>query len=79
MNKIPSLGALAILAAVLGIPAWAQAPSGLAVKGATSKKIDLTWSGVSASYTVQRRTLGGAFADLATVSTASYSDSSIDA
>jgi uncharacterized protein (TIGR03437 family) len=60
--------------------ACAQAPSGLAVKVATNKKVDLAWSGTSASYTVQRRVLGGAYSNLATVTTGTtYSDSAIDA
>ena len=79
MKKIHSLGALLVFGAMTGIPGWAQAPSGLTVKGATSRKIDLAWSGSAASYTVQRRALGGGYGDLATVATASYSDSSVDA
>ncbi len=75
-SKIHSLGALLMFASL----SWAQqAPAGLAVKAATSKKIDLTWSGGTAGYTVQRRTLGAAYSDLATVTTASYSDTSVDA
>jgi uncharacterized protein (TIGR03437 family) len=60
--------------------AFAQAPSGLAVKAATNKKVDLSWSGTASSYTVQRAILGGGFSNLATVTTgAAYSDTSVDA
>jgi hypothetical protein len=74
-SKIHSLGALLMFASI----SWAQAPAGLVLKAATSKKIDLTWSGSTASYTVQRRALGASYGDLATVTTASYSDTSVDA
>ncbi len=79
MTKTLSLGALLLSAAIVVIPARAQAPAGLAVKAATSKKIDLTWSGSAAGYTVQRRTLGGSYANLATTTTAAYSDTALDA
>uniref|UniRef100_Q02A09 Fibronectin, type III domain protein n=1 Tax=Solibacter usitatus (strain Ellin6076) TaxID=234267 RepID=Q02A09_SOLUE len=62
----------------VSLSAWAQAPSGLAVKAATSKKIDLAWSGAASGYTVQRRTLGGTYATIGTVTTAAYSDTAID-
>jgi hypothetical protein len=74
-----SLGKVLLLAAVTGISAWSQAPTGLSVKAATSKKIDLAWSGAAAGYTVQRRTLGGTYGNAATVTTAAYSDTTIDA
>ena len=71
-----------VFALVMGIqvlPLAAQAPTGLAVKTATSKRVDLAWAGAAASYTVQRRILGGSFSNLASsVTTASYSDTSID-
>jgi uncharacterized protein (TIGR03437 family) len=60
------------------LPAWSQSPSALTVKAATNKKVDLTWSGVASGYTVQRRTLGGSYATIGTVTTAAYSDTSID-
>jgi hypothetical protein len=69
------LAGIAICAA-----AFAQAPSGLTVKAATSKKVDLNWTGTAPGYTVQRAVLGGSFSNLATVTTgATYSDTSIDA
>ncbi len=73
-----TLGRLFLLTVITGISTWAQAPTGLSVKAATNKKIDLAWSGTAAGYTVQRRTLGGTYANLATVSAASYSDTAID-
>jgi uncharacterized protein (TIGR03437 family) len=57
----------------------AQAPTVLTVKAATSKKVDLTWSGTAANYTIQRAPLGGAYSTIATVTTTSYSDTTIDA
>jgi uncharacterized protein (TIGR03437 family) len=67
-------------AAVVGSAAFAQAPTGLAVRAATNKKVDLAWSGAAAGYTVQRRVLGGAYSNLATVSSGTtYSDTTIDA
>src|ERR1035437_5574477 len=74
-----SLGKVLLLAAITGVSAWAQAPTGLSVKVATSKKIDLAWSGAAAGYTVQRRTLGGTYGNVATATTAAYSDTAIDA
>jgi uncharacterized protein (TIGR03437 family) len=65
---------------ILATTAFAQAPSGLTVKAATNKKVDLSWSGAASSYTVQRAILGGGFSNVATVTTgATYSDTSIDA
>jgi uncharacterized protein (TIGR03437 family) len=62
------------------VSAFAQAPSGLTVRGATSKKVDLSWSGTSSSYSVQRAILGGGFSNLATVTSGTtYSDTTIDA
>jgi uncharacterized protein (TIGR03437 family) len=63
----------------LAPPLRAQAPTGLTVKAATSKRVDLTWSGVAASYTVQRAPLGGGYSTIATATTSSYSDTTIDA
>jgi uncharacterized protein (TIGR03437 family) len=64
----------------LAAASWAQAPSGLTVKAATNKKVDLAWSGTAASYTVQRRVLGGSFGNVATVNNATtFSDTTIDA
>jgi hypothetical protein len=64
------LGSLSFFAAV----GFAQAPSSLTVKAATKQKVDLNWTGTASSYKVQRRVLGGSFADVATVSGLSYSD-----
>ena len=74
-----SLGKLLSLAAVMGISAFAQAPTGLSVRAATNKKIDLAWNGSGPNYTIQRRTLGGTYANVATVTAAAYSDTTIDA
>ena len=63
----------------LALPLAAQAPTGLSVKTATSKRVDLSWTGTSAGYTVQRRVLGGSYANVGTVTTSTYSDTSIDA
>src|SRR5262245_6438824 len=73
-----SLAIIAYAVSTLIPPLAAQAPTGLTVKGATSKRIDLTWTGSSAGYTVQRRVLGGSFADAASVTTSTYSDSAAD-
>ncbi|HXA53092.1 MAG TPA: hypothetical protein VNV86_22395 [Candidatus Acidoferrum sp.] len=68
-----------VLGLMLAAAAWSQAPSGLTVRAATNKKVDLGWSGTAASYTVQRRVLGGSFGNIATVNNATtYSDTSID-
>src|ERR1035437_9754986 len=64
---------------VAALPVWAQAPTGLTVKTATGKRVDLSWSGVAGSYTVQRRVLGGTFGNVATATTTSFSDTTIDA
>src|SRR4029077_16104035 len=60
------------------VTAYGQAPSGLTVKAATSKRGDLSWTGPASGYTLQRRTLGGTFSTLATVTGTSYSDTTID-
>ncbi len=62
----------------LAAPLSAQAPAGLTAKTATSKRVDLSWVGTAASYVVQRRTLGGTYADLTTVSSTTASDTQID-
>ncbi|HEX5229124.1 MAG TPA: IPT/TIG domain-containing protein [Bryobacteraceae bacterium] len=59
-------------------PVWAQAPSGLKASSASSKRIDLTWTGSASSYVLQRALVGGSFADLTTVSSAAATDTSID-
>ncbi len=41
--------------------------------------MDLTWTGSSSSYSVQRRVLGGSYQTIATASTAQYADTTIDA
>ena len=78
-TKSLALGTI-FLSAMMATSAFAQAPTGLAVKAATSKRADLTWNGTAASYTVQRRVLGSSsFSSVASsVSTASYSDTTID-
>ena len=57
---------------------WAQAPASLTVTKATTKEVDLTWTGSSSSYSVQRRVLGGSYQTIATASTAQYADTTID-
>jgi len=59
--------------------AQVQAPTGLTVKSATSSKVQIGWSGSASSYTVQRAPVGGSFANIATVTTTSYTDTQIDA
>lgn len=65
-------------ATLLSLPAAAQTITGLQVKTATSKHVDLSWTGTGSSYTVQRRLLGGTYAPVATVTNSTYSDTSID-
>jgi uncharacterized protein (TIGR03437 family) len=57
---------------------WAQAPTGLTVQSATSSQVQLTWSGTSGNFTVQRAPVGAAFVNIATVQTTSYTDTTID-
>jgi uncharacterized protein (TIGR03437 family) len=66
-------------AALLAPATFAQTVSSLAVTAATNKRTDLAWSGTANSYTVQRRVLGTTYTTLATVSTNTYSDTTIDA
>jgi hypothetical protein len=63
---------------VLAASAWAQAPTNLTVTKATTKEVDLTWSGSSSSYSVQRRVLGGSYQTIATATTAQYADTTVD-
>ncbi len=60
----------------LALPLAAQ--TNLTVKTATSKRVDLTWTGTASSYTVQRAVLGASFATIGTSTTPSYSDTTID-
>lgn len=57
----------------------AQAPAALTVQSATSSQVQLTWTGSSGNYTVQRAPVGAAFVNIATVQTTSYTDTTIDA
>ncbi len=80
MNTRTFFRGLALLSCIFfSLSAFAQAPTALTVKAATSKKVDLTWTGTATSYNVQRRALGGTFSTISTVSTASASDTTIDA
>ena len=58
---------------------WAQAPTGLTVKSATSKQVVLNWNGSAASYSVQRAPLGGSYATVGTATGATFTDTTIDA
>lgn len=79
ISRVPLLTTGYVLTIALLAPALqAQAPAGLAVKAATSKRVDLTWTGTASSYTIQRAPLGGAFSTIATASSTSYSDITID-
>lgn len=60
------------------LPVQAQAPTGLTVKAATSKRVDLAWSGTAASYSVERRVLGGTYAGIGTPSATTFSDTQVD-
>ncbi len=68
-----------LLGAIFTFPGLAQIPSGLTVKAATNKRVDLSWTGTSSSYTIQRRVLGGSYTNVATAAAGSYSDTAIDA
>ena len=57
---------------------WAQAPASLTVTKATTSEVDLTWTGTSSSYSVQRRVLGGSYQTIATASAAQYADTTVD-
>jgi uncharacterized protein (TIGR03437 family) len=61
---------------LLSLPLAAQ--TSLTVKTATSKRVDLAWTGTASSYTVQRAVLGSSFATIGTATTTSYSDTTID-
>jgi uncharacterized protein (TIGR03437 family) len=78
MRNLQTRLAGAALGFLLVLTAYGQAPSGLTVKAATSKRVDLSWTGTASGYTLQRRTLGGTFSTLATVASNSYSDTTID-
>src|SRR5256885_11474569 len=59
--------------------ALAQAPTALTVTAATNKRVDLSWTGTASGYSVQRRTLGGAYSTIANVTATTAVDTSIDA
>ncbi len=75
----PRTGFFPLILFLVTPSALAQAPTGLTVKLATSTQTQLTWAGTASSYTVQRATVGGPFANIATVTTTSYTDTSPDA
>ena len=72
------LATLAV-AGMLTSAAWGQTASNLVVKAATSKRVDLTWTGTAATYTIQRAPLGGSYSSVGTATSASYSDTTVDA
>ena len=72
------LGKTLVLLFFTAASAWCQAPTGLTVKLATSTQTQLTWTGSSATYTVQRALVGGSFANIATASTTSFTDTTLD-
>jgi uncharacterized protein (TIGR03437 family) len=79
MARLLTRSSILITAGICGISSlWAQAPTGLKVVSATSKQTQLSWSGSASSYTVQRAAVGGSFSTIATVTTASYTDTTID-
>jgi len=79
MNIRPLFQGSALLC-LFSLTVFAQAPTSLTVKAATSKKVDLTWTGTATSYNVQRRALGGTFSTISTVNNATAaSDTTIDA
>ena len=61
------------------LPGAAQTIGTLNVTAATSKHVDLSWTGTGGSYTVQRRVLGSTYSTIATVTNSTYSDTQIDA
>jgi len=66
------------VALCLTAAAFGQAPTRLTVTAATSSQIELAWTGSSGTYTVQRAPVGAAFVNIATVSTAGYTDKTFD-
>ena len=67
-NNLRSLAPLSVLALLAMVPAWSQTSPVLTVKSATNKRVELTWTGAAATYTVQRTSLGNSFSTLATAS-----------
>src|ERR1035437_7097403 len=58
--KVRHFGSLlsgSLLVVCLGVPSWSQPPTGLPEKAAPSKRVDLTWGGPAANYTIQRAPL----------------------
>lgn len=66
-----------LLSLFLTIPLCAQ--TNLIVKSASSKQVSIAWTGSASNYNVQRALLGGSFATIATATTTSYTDSTVDA
>lgn len=70
---------IALLALLLtAAPGLTQTIGTLQVKTATSRRVDLTWTGTASSYTIQRRVLGGTYSAVATVTSSTYSDVNLD-
>ena len=67
-----------ILAGLVVENGYAQAPTNLIVTKATSTEVDLSWNRLVSSYTVQRAVLGSSFSTIATATTASAKDTTID-
>src|SRR5262249_20138421 len=48
------------------------------VKSATSKRVDLSWTGTGSSYQIQRAPLGGSYTTIQTVNSTTASDTQFD-
>jgi uncharacterized protein (TIGR03437 family) len=67
-----------LLVTVCASAALAQVAPDLTVASATKQRVELSWTGSAASFTVQRRAPGGTFSVIATVTSHSFSDVIVD-
>ena len=67
-----------LLAGLIAKNGYAQAPTNLTVTKATNSEVDLSWNGLVSSYTLQRAVLGSSFSTIATATTTSAKDTTID-
>ncbi|MFN7924197.1 MAG: fibronectin type III domain-containing protein [Bryobacteraceae bacterium] len=77
MSRTRSLALLALAGA-----AFAQtppAPSALEVRSATSRRVELAWTGSGSNFVVERRTLGGTYSNAVTATATTAADTAINA
>lgn len=69
---------LVYLSASVAFAQTPPAPTGLTVRAATSRRVDLTWTAPAGSFLLERRVLNGTYAPIGTLTATSATDDRID-